>query len=305
MDVRSEVTFESDGTRCAAWLYRPGGAEPVPIVVMGHGLGGVREMRLDAYAERFSAAGYACLVFDYRHFGASEGEPRQLLDIDRQLEDWAAAIAFARTLDGIDPDRVVVWGTSFGGGHAIVAGARDQRVAAVIAQCPFTDGPASLLAAPPLSLAKVTALGLRDAVGALTGGRPTMVPTAGPPRSAALMATRDAEPGYLGIVPDGAPFRNEVAARFGLRVGLHRPGRHAAKLACPALFCICEHDSVAPARAAQRDAARAPRGEVRLYPYGHFEIYANAPFERVVADQLAFLAQHLPVTSTHTEAIAR
>jgi pimeloyl-ACP methyl ester carboxylesterase len=119
------------------------------------------------------------------------------------------------------------------------------------------------------------------------------------------MATRDAEPGYLGIVPDGAPFRNEVAARFGLRVGLHRPGRQAAKLACPALFCICEHDSVAPARAAQRDAARAPRGEVRLYPYGHFEIYANAPFERVVADQLAFLAQHLPVTSTHTEAIAR
>ncbi|MGX9145996.1 hypothetical protein [Mesorhizobium sp. 128a] len=48
---------------------------------MAHGLGGIKEMRLDAFAERFSDAGYACLVFDYRNFGASEGAPRQLLDI--------------------------------------------------------------------------------------------------------------------------------------------------------------------------------------------------------------------------------
>ena len=47
--------------------------------VMAHGLGGVRQMRLDAFAERFSSAGYRCLVFDYRHFGAGAGEPRQLL----------------------------------------------------------------------------------------------------------------------------------------------------------------------------------------------------------------------------------
>ena len=50
-----------------------------PMPVMAHGLGGVRQMRLDAFAERFSSAGYRCLVFDYRHFGASAGEPRQLL----------------------------------------------------------------------------------------------------------------------------------------------------------------------------------------------------------------------------------
>lgn len=49
------------------------------MLVMAHGLGGVRQMRLDAFAERFSSAGYRCLVFDYRHFGASAGEPRQLL----------------------------------------------------------------------------------------------------------------------------------------------------------------------------------------------------------------------------------
>ena len=56
-----------------------------------HGLAGVKEMRLDAYAERFCAAGLACLVFDYRHFGESAGEPRQLLDIQRQTLHEGAA----------------------------------------------------------------------------------------------------------------------------------------------------------------------------------------------------------------------
>lgn len=293
---RLDITFRSGGSDCAAWLYLPASRGPFPTIVMGHGLGGIRQMRLDAFAERFQAAGYACLVFDYRHFGASGGEPRQLLDINRQLEDWAAAIGFARTVEGVDPERVVLWGTSFGGGHVIVAGARDERVAAVIAQCPFTDGPASVLATHPLSLIKATALGLRDAAGSVFGRPPTMVATAGTPRSAALMTAPDAQPGYLALVPAGMPFHNEVAARFALRVGLHRPGRQAARLACPALFCICEHDSVAPARAAQRHAARAPRGEIRLYPYGHFEIYLGEPFERVVADQIEFLTRHIPTT---------
>ena len=73
-------------------------------------------MRLDAYAERFCAAGYACLVFDYRNFGDSEGQPRQLLDIGMQLADWAAAMAYAQTPGAIDQKRIGLWGTSFGGG---------------------------------------------------------------------------------------------------------------------------------------------------------------------------------------------
>src|SRR5919202_566943 len=111
---RTDDRFDSGDTDCAAWLY---GSLPAPLIVMGHGLGAVREMRLDAYAQRFAAAGFAALVFDYRHFGASGGEPRQLLDVRRQLEDWRAAVAFARTVDGIDPERVALWGTSFSGGH--------------------------------------------------------------------------------------------------------------------------------------------------------------------------------------------
>lgn len=113
---RGDVHFESSGIRCAAWHYQPeDGDEAAPCVVMAHGFSATRELRLDAYAERFAAAGFACLVFDYRHFGASEGAPRQLLDIERQLADWRAAIAYARSLRGVDPERIALWGSSFAG----------------------------------------------------------------------------------------------------------------------------------------------------------------------------------------------
>src|SRR2546423_9477479 len=115
--ARRDVTFPSGDSTCAAWLYRPDGDGPHPIVLLAHGFGALRDARLSAYAERFAAAGLAALVFDFRHFGASGGTPRQLLDVPRQLEDYRAAVAFARGLDGIDPEGVVLWGTSFSGGH--------------------------------------------------------------------------------------------------------------------------------------------------------------------------------------------
>src|SRR5271157_4428005 len=162
MAQREDVWFTSGEDRVSAWLYRPANGDRAPLVVMAHGLGAVRTMRLDAYAERFSAAGYACLVFDYRNFGDSEGRPRQLLDIGMQLADWAAALAFARTLDGIDHNRIGLWGTSFGGGHVIATAARLPGIAAVVSQCPFTDSIASLGAMSPLISARITALAVRD-----------------------------------------------------------------------------------------------------------------------------------------------
>src|SRR5688572_11896313 len=101
---RRELHFPSGTDRCHAWLYLPSDADgaPPPVLVMAHGLGAVKALRLGAFAERFQAEGYACLVFDYRNFGESEGEPRELLSIRRQREDWRAAVAFARTLPEVD-----------------------------------------------------------------------------------------------------------------------------------------------------------------------------------------------------------
>ena len=290
---RENVWFNSGSDRVSAWLYRPASDGDAPLLVMAHGLGAVRTMRLDAYAERFCAAGYACLVFDYRNFGDSEGAPRQLLDIRMQLQDWTVAVAYARTLPGIDANRIGLWGTSFSGGHVIATAARLPGIAAVVSQCPFTDSVASLGAVNPLISTRLTALAARDLLGARFGATPVMVPTAGPPGEVALMTSPDAYPGFLALVPKGVELRNEVAARIGLKLLPYRPGRLAAKVPCPTLFCICENDSVAPSGPTRKYAATAPRGEVKLYPEGHFEIYVGDAFERVLADQLEFLERNL------------
>ena len=294
MTQREDVWFTSGNDRISAWLYRPEQSDGrVPLLVMAHGLGAVRTMRLDAYAERFSAAGFACLVFDYRNFGDSEGEPRQLLDIDMQLADWAAAVAYGRTVAGIDPNRIALWGTSFGGGHVIASAARLPGIAAAVAQCPFTDGFASIGAINPVTASRVTARAVRDIVASRRGKPAVMIPTAGRPNEVALMTAPDAYSGYLRLVPDGVELRNEVAARIGLKVLIYRPGRSTAQIACPILFCVCESDTVAPAGATLRHAAKAPRGEIKTYPEGHFAIYVDEAFERVVTDQIAFLTRHL------------
>lgn len=294
---RRDVTFPSGDDTCAAWLYRPhvAAGERPPVVVLGHGLGGVKEMRLDAYAERFSAAGYACLAFDYRHFGASTGEPRQLLSIPRELADWHAAVAWVRRSDDLDGDRVALWGSSFGGGLVLDVAAADPRIVAVIAQCPFTDGLASARATHVRSTAKVGARAVVDLVRAALGRSPVSVALAGSPGSAALMTAPDCLPGYRALADLAPAFRNEVAARFGLAITRYAPGRRARRIAAPVLFGICRDDTVAPAAATRRHAARAPRGEIREYPVGHFDVYLGDAFEVAVADYVDFLRRHVPV----------
>jgi fermentation-respiration switch protein FrsA (DUF1100 family) len=302
--VRRDVDFVSGGVVCRAWLYLPSRtARPVPCVVMAHGFGATRDSALEPYAERFAAAGYATLVFDYRHFGASDGLPRQLLSVGRQLEDWDAAIAFVRSLEVVDPDRVALWGTSFSGGHVVRAAAKDGRIAAVSSQSPMMDGVASSIAALKSgglwSALRFGWHGGLDLARAAMGLEPHRIPIVGPPGTLAAMTAPDAAAGFRALAPPG--FVNSVAARIGLLLGLYRPGRAARHLRCPILIQICETDSVAPPRAAERAAARAGRwAEVKRYPEGHFEVYTGAPFERGVRDQLEFFARHLQARQSST-----
>lgn len=105
---RLDITIPSEGEQLAAWLYLPESTKPAPVIVMAHGLGAVRTMRLDAFAEKYCEQGYACLVFDYRFFGDSSGEPRQLLNVKKQLEDWANAVKFAQQEKRVDTSKVIV-----------------------------------------------------------------------------------------------------------------------------------------------------------------------------------------------------
>ncbi|WP_410674145.1 alpha/beta hydrolase [Amycolatopsis sp. cmx-4-68] len=298
--TRHDVDFPSGDTFCAAWLYVPEGlATPAPVVILGHGLGATREMRLDAFAERFARAGFAVLAFTYRHFGDSGGSPRQLLSINRQLADWDAAIAHVKARGDVDGTRVAVWGSSFGGGHAITVASRHPELRAAVAQCPFTDGLASAVALGPVASLKLGPVLARDLVARFRGADPAMIPLAGAPGSPALMNAPDALPGYQALVPPGTTFRNEVAARVVPTIAGYRPGRAAKRITIPILFCVSNTDSVTPPAQTLRYARTAPRGEIKTYDVGHFDFYLGEPFEALVRDQTEFLTRQLnPAAAT-------
>jgi uncharacterized protein len=295
--AREQVRFASGDSDCAAVLMRPERARAdAPCVVLAHGFGALKEGGPIRTGERFAAAGYAALAFDYRHFGESGGEPRQLLDIRRQHADWHAAVDFARALDGVDPARVAVWGSSFGGGHVIHVAASDTTIAAAIAQVPYADGLACLRVVGPAGNVRLFAGAVADLASAAARRPPHMTAIVGPPGSTAFMSTPDAEPGYAAIYDEGFEWRNEVAGRAALRVGLYRPGREAARVRCPLLVQVAGDDAITPVEPAAAAARRAPRGELVTYPgIGHFDVYRGERFELAVADQLEFLARHLPV----------
>lgn len=297
---RLDVVFPSGRDRCAAWLYVPADRTgPVPCVVMAHGFAATREEQLAAFGQRFATAGFAALVFDYRHFGDSDGEPRELLSIPRQREDWRAAVRFVRALPEVDGNRVVLWGTSFGGGHAIATAAADHSIAAAIAQCPFTDGLASARQGSARGSARLGIAATKDRLAQLLGRPPVRVKVAARPGEVGLMDAPDVIGGVLGLLEASGmreeDYPNEVPARVAMEIPLDAPGRSASKIQCPVLFCVCDADTVAPAKATLRHAAKAPRGEIRRYPVGHFDIYVGDQFETVISDQLTFLRTHVPV----------
>ncbi len=292
MARREDIAFDSGDGRCTGWLYPAEGEGKAPCVVMAPGFGACKEGRLDAFAERFAAAGFAALVFDYRHFGTSTGEPRQLIDIRRQHRDWQAAVACARGLEGVDPERIALWGSSLSGGHVIWVAAHDDRIAAVVSQVPHTSGPATLRESGPARLAKMTLAALRDRLGALLG-RVHRMPIVGLPGTLAAMTSDAAATAYPGMYPEGFEFDNAVPARILLRFGIYSPGREAGRVRCPLLVIVGDADTITPPAPARRAAEKAPRGELLSFGGRHFDIYRGPDFEWAVEREREFLARTL------------
>jgi uncharacterized protein len=303
---RGDVSFESGGETCVAWHFTGEGnafatERGRPCVVMAHGVGGTRDSGLEPFAEAFAEAGLDVLLFDYRNFGASTGEPRQLGWPPRHREDYRAAVAFARGLDGVDPQQIILWGSSWSGGHVVYVAADDPRIAAVISQTPDLDGLRTLREIARYAdwgqLLRINIESLKDVLGAIRRRGPLMMPIVAEPGQVAAMASEDAKPGYLRIA--GPSWRNEIIARCVLARWTNRPITKMDKLRCPILVQIADRDQVAPPPGARAAAWRAKgRVEVREYPSAHFDIYVGEWRERSIADQLHFLRRHLSPTPT-------
>ncbi len=293
--LRKDASFKVKGTTISAWLYVPEDlSASVPCIIMGHGFGATKDMIMESYALRYQEAGFAVLAFDYRHFGESEGEPRQLVLISYQLEDYAAAIVYARSLKEIDPARIALWGTSASGGYGIVIAAKDKNIACVVAQCPGLDQRASeQMFRKKLGIRHILRLfvhGQRDMGRSRLGLSPHKIPIVGNPGTMAFFPISDAYEGYRKLASEH--FINEVCARVILRSHGYRPDKHIRNVRCPVLIQICDHDSLAPI-SAETEKELSKYAEIKHYPIGHFDIYTGENFEKSVSDQIEFFKKHL------------
>jgi pimeloyl-ACP methyl ester carboxylesterase len=291
------LSFDSHGVRVAAWLTPPAGDGPHPAVVLVHGLGATHGMVLAQYEQHFAANGIATLAFDYRHTGESGGTPRQRITMRRHLQDVQAAHAYLSARPEIDPRRVGLWGTSLGAMHVLRAAATNPNVAAAVVQCPIVHGPNAALSSGLAHALRLTPAITSDLVRAALRLPRRYVPIVGQPGSDAVVTVPGAEEGWNGTVSPGFTFTNKIAAASALGLAAVSALRGAANITAPLLVCVSDHETLMDPRLAARAGALAPRGSARHYPGDHFEIYHAPLAAGLLADQTAFLAEHLDVAA--------
>lgn len=137
------VAFPSNGLQIRGSLCLPNGNPPHPIVILGHGFGGLKEWTILETINALVDVGIAGLGFDFRNFGDSEGAPREEVAHLERFQNWQDAITYAASLPELDPQRIGIWGTSLGGRDVLAVASIDRRVQAVIAQAPLIQWSAS------------------------------------------------------------------------------------------------------------------------------------------------------------------
>jgi pimeloyl-ACP methyl ester carboxylesterase len=293
--VRRDLRFACGATECAAWLFLPTRPEPAPVVVMAHGFAGTRDVALPFFAERFARAGVAALVFDYRHFGASGGSPRQLVDPWRQLEDWRAALAFARSRPELDPERIALWGTSLGAGHALLVAAEDAGARAVVAQAPQVDSGAegeATFFGVGWALRLLGSAWLDLASGWL-GRASYEIPAIAPAGGFGMIVDDSAYAAFEALVGTHSSYRNAVAARGILTFDEWNPARSRGAIQAPVLLIASRADRFAPFSAVERYASETPNASLAEIEGDHFDVYASPVRDRAADLAAEFLAREL------------
>jgi cephalosporin-C deacetylase-like acetyl esterase len=300
---RYDAQFGVGETNIHGWLYLPEAISgAAPCVIMSTGFGGTKDCILERYAVRFVEAGLAVLTYDYRHFGESEGTPRQLYDVCCQLDDLRAAVEYAQSRSEIDAENIVLWGTSAAGGYGLMIAAENVKIAAVIAQCAAIDHKADSKIYMDREgmgfFLRLLVHAQRDKGRSRFGLSPHTFPIVGKPGTLALLAAPGAFDGYARLMQNSNTFRNEVCARLFFMAHGPDPVEASKKIQCPVLFLACEQDNLA-APDSYNPAAEAlgDKAEVRTYPIGHFDIYEGEYFEKAISEMLTFLKKHLRLTT--------
>lgn len=279
MIQRTNVEFEADGgVKLRGWLFVPPGEGRRPAITMAHGYAGVKEQGIEPFAKVFAEAGFVVLLHDHRGFGASEGTPRQDVDPWRQIADWRRAISYLETLDVVDPKRIGLWGTSYAGGHALVLGATDRRLKAVVAQVPTISGyEQGLRRIPPENVGAIEEMFADDDRAQLRGEPPRRQAIVSDDMSiAASYRARDAIDFYLQPVPPGA-WENNVTVRSTRAARMYEPGQWIARISpTPLLMVVAMRDTITltDLELAAYERALQPKRLVTIEG-GHFDPYLS------------------------------
>lgn len=286
-DHRQDIAFNAGGVTLRGWYFRPAGNGPWPVIVMSHGFSALKEMDLDRYAGVLRDAGLACLVYDHRNLGASDGEPRGEIDPWQQISDMRDAITFAASLPGVDRDRIGLWGTSYAGGHSLVVSAIDRRVRCVV----FQAGTIDSLAAATRRAGQVGIDALRhraydDLDRRAAGDAPTYVNVAEPGSESYT---------YLVESFPGSTYDNRVTLRSRERALGYWPGVYVERIApTPLLMIVAGKDEQTPADL-QLDAfsrAGEPKQLFIIEDARHYDVYKR-DFERTSAAARNWFTLHL------------
>ena len=279
--MRRDIEFNAEGVILRGWLYIPENApREMPGVVMAHGFSAVKEMYLDSYAEVFSAAGIAALVFDNRNFGASEGEPRYEIDPWQQVRDYRHAITWLCRQPRINRERIGVWGSSYSGGHVLVVGAIDRRVKCVVSQVPLVSGSRNLARLVRADLAAPMRAQLdADREARFVGEAPSMLPVVTSDVSgAAALPTADSWEWFTQTAQTRAPaWHNQVTLRTVEMLGEYEPGSYIERISPTPLMMVIaagDHLAVADEAFAAYNRALEPKRLVILKG-GHFDAYVT------------------------------
>ncbi|WER50801.1 alpha/beta hydrolase [Cupriavidus sp. WKF15] len=278
MFQKQEVHFAAEGgIELSAWLYLPEhSGPPLPAITMAHGFAGTKYHGIEPMAEAFAEAGFVVLLHDHRNFGDSGGELRHDINPWQQITDWRRAISYLQQRPEVDEHRIGLWGTSFAGGHAIVLGATDRRLKAVVAQVPTIDGHAAgLRRVAPEAVAELEARFSADENAQLKGEPPAMqqIVSDDAARNSSYKAA-DAVSFYLRPVPDGI-WENKVTLRSTRWARMYAPGEYVKRVSpTPLMMVVAERDHIAVTDLALDAYERAlePKRLVMLKG-GHFDPY--------------------------------
>jgi len=278
--------FFSSGTRCAAVLWPTSGAgAPAPGVVLCHGFRGIKEWFLPELARDFQARGITALTFDYRGFGESEGQRGRLVPAE-QVEDIRNAVTLLGAQDGVDPRRLALYGTSFGGANVVQAAALDRRVGAVVCQVGIGD----VRRAWPAAYARLRDRLERDRVErVLTGRSETIDP-------ADILDNDQSRAAFAAAERRFPQLRQRFPLEAVERIFEFRPEAVVADIAPrAALFIGATADHAVPVQETARlhAAAREPK-RLEVFDITHYDIYASPHRERAVALACDWFAEHLP-----------